>query len=125
MKELRRHSNTIKAMLVITVFIVAMIVLACRIKVNGREISYNDSSVKAAEKEYVSTIRDILQDEGLRTAGVSLTKVIDPENGVVYTLSVHHKLIDNMDVERRERLENRLDSVVLPVRNEGLNVVFI
>lgn len=125
MKELRRHSNTIKAMLVITVFIIAMIVLACRIKVNGREISYNDSAVKAAEKEYVTTIRSILQDEGLRTAGVALTKVIDPETGVVYTLSIHHKVIDNMDDERRDNLENRLDSVVLPVRNEGLNVVFI
>ncbi len=125
MKEFRRHSNTIKAMALITLFIVAMILVFCRLKVNGREISYNDSSVKAAEKEYVSTIRTVLHDEGMRSAGVTLTKVIDPDNGVRYTLSIHHKMIDNMESERRDNLEARLDSVVLPVRNEGLNIVFI
>lgn len=56
-----------------------------------RRTVQEDPQYAALEDSYLRQVRGILQDAGLKDAGVMLTHVTEEGGSRVYTLSVHHR----------------------------------
>lgn len=53
------------------------------------------------EREYVSEIRDFLNEQGFVNSGVTLTRIVDEQGSREYLVTIHHKYLDKMTEEDR------------------------
>ncbi len=60
------------------------------------------------EQDYVKRVRVYLNEEGYENSGVTLTKVIESDGERTYTLKIHHKRMDYLDVWEKEVLKAEL-----------------
>lgn len=56
------------------------------------------------ETRLVEDTRAYLNDHGLKNSGVMLTRVVEADGRREYTVTVHHRDIDEMTLEEREAL---------------------
>lgn len=64
------------------------------------------------EQELVRDARRFLDQEGYANSGVMLTRVVDADGSRMYTLTVHHGIIDKMGEEDRQLLLAELEKIV-------------
>lgn len=88
---------------------------------NGKD-NVDEKYYRQMEKEYVATVRQLLQDKGYENSGVSLTKVLYEDGTREYTLSVHHKRIANLAEEERAVLEEILKGCAEPENNDSIRI---
>ena len=50
-----------------------------------------ESYYRSVEKEYVSSVKEVLKDFGLENSGVMLTKTVDASGTRSYVLSINHR----------------------------------
>ena len=105
-------------------------VLATGIKANGRSSRIPDITgdyYKQIESEYLSDVRDRLNDNGFSNAGLSLTKQVNEDGGLDYILSVHHRRIDRMDETQRAELAGMLteNDIAVDGRKTSMAVRYI
>lgn len=92
------------------VFITAMF-LSAVLTVYGRnreEGVRTESYYREREQELVSEVRRYLNESGYTNSGITFTRVVDGEGGRAYTITIHHRRIDNMEPEERAALAGRL-----------------
>ena len=76
----------------------------------------SDASYRDAEEEYVKEIREILDEQGIKSAGVMLTSVTEEDGRKSYTLCVHHRIFGT------EKLKSRTDRALRAIDETSLDV---
>ena len=66
---------------------------------------------RAKEQELSREIRELLSKEGLENSGIMLTRVVEENGSRLYTVTVHHGRIDDMDTVQQEELMGRLQEL--------------
>lgn len=100
-----------KSYITVTLILLVTFFLAAGIRANGRSNRIPDITgeyYRQIENEYLADVRQILTENGFSNAGLSLTKQVNEEGGLDYTLSVHHRRIDKMDETKRAELTDML-----------------
>ena len=73
------------------------------------EVQFTREEYKEMEKEYVHQIRLILLEKGCKDAGITLTYVITNDEERQYTVTIHHKELDNLTGEEFSLLRGRIE----------------
>ena len=92
---------------------------------NREDIGLNMKYYGQLEQDYQSNIRKQLQNLGYENAGVILCRIMDVDGSVVYTLSIHHRRIDNMNDEQRKELIKKLSIFKLGEENFKVETKFV
>lgn len=106
---------------VFTPFCIIAISLMVKGTVYGMEKGIGSDSMEkyyeSLEKEYLSSVEDILDESGYETAGVMLNKIIYPEGNREYTLSIHYRR--NIDADT----VNRIEKEPLAIENSVISIM--
>lgn len=100
--------------LIITVFVLIVSIMSITLSVKareGRKLQEDSQKTDVAELEYKQKIREIMKEAGYENAGVMLTKVMDEDEGLVYTVTIYHGRIEKMQKKETEELMLRLENV--------------
>ena len=100
-----------KSYITVTLILIMTFFLAAGIRANGRSNRIPDITgeyYRQIESEYLADVRNKLTENGYSNAGLSLTKQVNDDGGLDYTLSVHHRRIDKMDETKRAELSDML-----------------
>lgn len=127
MKRMRiDRKRILKATLFFAFSVIAVVVISLCIggTVYSMERNSSPSYVgefnRASEKMYTEEVREYLNSNGFRNAGVMLTHITSAE-GVEYRLNIHHSLIDTEDMTM---ISEYIDTLKLDIPNSTLEVVF-
>ncbi len=75
-----------------------------------------DATYRDVEEEYVKEIREILDEQGIKSAGVMLTSVTEEDGRISYTLSLHHRIFG------KEKLKSRSEKALRAIDHTSLDV---
>lgn len=71
---------------------------------NEEDLLADEESLRALEQEYVSQIRDYLEEQGFKNSGVTLTWIMEEDGSRSYEVVLYHKAIGKLSQEKRELL---------------------
>ncbi|NLL78907.1 MAG: hypothetical protein GX234_03775 [Clostridiales bacterium] len=109
----RLYSITFLALTAIILFCTTQTVLSqSREK---QETAIEQQYYEKWEKDYLAQLRSGLEENGYANAGITMTRVSDPENGRSYEVAVHHKRLENLEAGERRKLLGYLSEVSFPV----------
>ena len=95
----------------ITIGLVIFIFATMTMTVNATEskrLQHRNEYFKEMEEEYVRELRKELADNGYRNAGITMTKVFYEDGAREYTVRLHHKRMENLTIEEKQDLLDRL-----------------
>ena len=113
---------TVSAMMIIVITLIAGIRAAGR---PARIPDITNDYYRSIEREYISHVRETLIEQGFDNPGISMTKVVNKAGGFDYTISIHHRRIDKMDLQRRSELSALLTNESIPVTDSSVFVKYI
>ena len=95
----------IRSMIYIAILIVLLLVTVISAKgidrSKGKRVEDTDATYREAEQEYVTRIREILDEQGINSAGVMLTSVTEEDGRISYTLNLHHRIFGTEKLKSR------------------------
>ena len=100
---------TVSAMMIIAITLIAGIRAAGR---PARIPDITNDYYTSIEREYISHV-------------ISMTKVVNEAGGFDYTISIHHRRIDKIDLQRRSELSALLTNESIPVTDSSVFVKYI
>ena len=66
---------------------------------------------QALEQEYVSEIREYLNEQGFLNSGVTLTRVVDEQGSRDYQVTLHHKYLEMLSEEERQAIFEEIEGM--------------
>jgi len=105
---------------IITIGLFLILMSVFGIKASGRErAAAGDYSEKyrTEEREYVDSVRAKLTELGYSQAGLVMTKVVNEDGTIIYTLTIHHSRIDKMNEYERKQLSDIITEETIDVEN--------
>ena len=63
---------------------------------SDKELAAREGYYLVLEKEYVSEIREYLDEQGFTNSGVTLTRVVDVQGCRAYQIMLHHKYLSSL-----------------------------
>ena len=100
-------NKTILVLLTLLIVIASCIIGTINVRANRKQ-AMTDASYTEFERRYRDDVREYLNGEGFRNAGISLTKVMDTDGKRTYTLEVHHKSFSKLDDDTKAEIINKL-----------------
>ena len=82
-----------------------------------------ESYYRSVEKEYVSSVKEVLKDFGLENSGVMLTKTIDAEGARTYVLSINHRRLKEGTSFDTEGLINALYEIEIGIPESTISIM--
>ncbi len=79
----------------------------------------------ALEAEFLARARVILEDEGYRDSGVTITWTREGGGARSYFVEIHHRRIGGLGDDERERLSENLCSGKLGGEAQALHIIYI
>ena len=111
-----------------TVLLVLITVFCTTGTVMGMEkgnVKVDEKFYRQMEQDYVSQVREYLNDEGYNNSGVALTKVYYEDGDREYTLNVHHKRIEKLTSAEREQLRQQLLNFAITEEQNVIGINYI
>ena len=111
-----------------TVLLVLITVFCTTGTVMGMEkenVKVDAKFYRQMEQDYVSQVREYLNDEGYNNSGVALTKVYYEDGDREYTLNVHHKRIEKLTSAEREQLRQQLLNFAITEEQNVIGINYI
>ena len=99
--------KTVLFLLTLLIVIASCIIGTINVRANRKQ-AMTDASYTEFERRYRNDIREYLNGEGFKNAGITLTKVIDTDGKRTYTLEVHHKSFSKLDDDTKAEIINKL-----------------
>ena len=99
--------KTVLVLLTLLIIIASCIIGTINVRANKKQ-AMTDASYTEFERRYRDDVREYLNSEGFKNAGIALTKVIDTDGRRTYTLEVHHKSFSKLDDEAKAEIINKL-----------------
>ena len=118
-----------KQFLFYTLTVVLVIVLAgsvCGVAFGKPQHAASDEgkAYRILEEVYLEQVRDVLEEEGLASAGVTLTYERDREGFRSYTLQIHHHRFEGFEQEQLNRLEGMMEDLFFKGEDCGVKMQF-
>lgn len=115
-----------KIILIIVIFILAAGFLVTPAFSRERGLTKEEERVlDRYETEYVESTRQLLTSHALDYSGINMTKTMD-ENGVIeYTMCIHNERIDGMTVLEQRKLKEELSQISFGKENISITLAFI
>lgn len=101
----------------ILVFVTAFSVAGTVNGKNNEKERVEKHYLASIEKEYRQEITDILQKEGYKQSGITMTRVIQDEGMIDYTVKIHHKKLGKLSEIQKQELEKKLKQIDFAVEN--------
>ena len=97
-------------LLMVTILVLAfgIGITAKAASVKGEGTRFSKEQYRIMEDEFQKEARMILLEKGCKNAGIMLTYVTDAEGMRVYTITVHHSRLEDMEEQEMKVLEARL-----------------
>ena len=106
MKRYRFYMFTIMIVFVLFSFV------TIRVKGQGElDFAADRELYEQLEDEYTQHLKNMLEDKGYRNAGITMTKIYQPDGNREYTVLIHHKRIDQLSDGEKIILLNELAAV--------------
>ena len=115
-KNLRRSME-----LVVLTLVFAVLVIFCSVlTVKSREhlsAAEQEAYYRELEDKLVSDTRKYLEIHGIHNSGIMLTRVLEDDGSRDYTMTIHHRDIENMTGEQQMVLCGELQTLVFESEN--------
>lgn len=106
MKRYRFYMLTV--MLVFTLFSL----VTMRVKGQGEvDFAADRERYEQLEDSYTERLKDMLENKGYRNAGITMTKIYQPDGSREYTVQIHHKRINQLSDGEKILLLNELAAI--------------
>lgn len=66
---------------------------------------------KALEQEYVKRMSEFLEEQGYANSGITMNRVIEEDGTLQYTVTIHHRRIEQLDDIQREELLSKCQEI--------------
>lgn len=93
-----------------------------RMDLKGAEL---EDSYRERERRMLENAEAFLNGQGYVNSGVTLTRVVEGDGSRRYTLTVHHRKIDQMEVSEREALARELAAFAFADDNSTFSYEFL
>lgn len=103
---------TLILVMFIMYFSVATVKCVTNVEAQELELFYREK-----EEALVEEARAFLNREGFANSGIMLTRVVEADGSRLYTLTVHHGMIDIMSEAEREDLLEELEKIAFVDEN--------
>ena len=98
----------------LTVMLILVLFSFATMKVKGQgevDFAADRELYEQLEDDYTEYLKDMLENKGYRNAGITMTKVYQPDGKREYTVQIHHKRINQLSDGERILLLNELSAV--------------
>lgn len=112
-EEMRRGRTETFVFMIVTVCLVLISAFCITGTVHSQSRASErelENYFREKEQEMVREVREYLNQSGYENSGVTLNRVLETDGSRAYTLTVHHRRIDNLDEECRENLQAQLSA---------------
>lgn len=113
MKKNGRFFVTTIVLVIVIVFCVAGTVKGK----NNAEERVEKHYLASVEKEYRQEVKEILQKEGYKQSGITMTRVIQENGNIDYTVKIHHKKLGKLSKLQKEELQKELNRIDFAVES--------
>ncbi|MDD6492318.1 MAG: hypothetical protein PUG54_08885 [Firmicutes bacterium] len=113
MKAMRKFTGT-TVITIMLVFIIAFCISGTVYSQNQGESRAKAQYYRAIEKEYVSTLRSLLEAEGYHNSGITMNYVTEESGPREYTVIIHHKGIGSLSDEEKDALISQCQRITFP-----------
>lgn len=93
---------------VLLVFVIAFSVTSTVKSQSKEELAANEAYFQVLEKEYVTAMRDYLNEAGFRNSGVMLTRTVFEDGSREYQIAIHHSRIIGLSGAEQKALKEEL-----------------
>ena len=101
-------------MTVILVFITSLCIGGTVQSQSKEKQRFDNEAYSEMEREYLDTVRDVLEQHECLNSGITMTYVLDQDGIRSYELLIHHKYIDRMKNSQKEALLKELREITFP-----------
>ena len=112
----------------ITMMVSVVLILVIAFCISGTVMSQgkNAGRVEARfyrelEQAYVNEVRLFLEERGYENCGITMTKVIEKDGERNYTVTIHHKKLDNLSDLEQRKLLTECGRIEFPVTECGFS----
>ena len=112
---MRRFFQSNITFVFVTVLFVMISAFCISQTVSGKEdaeAKEQEAFYREQENKLLADTRAFLNQEGYYNSGVTLTRVVDSDGSMEYTITIHHSRIDRMDDFEKQELKNALEELV-------------
>lgn len=109
-------------MLTVMLVFVLFSLVTMRVKGQGElDFAADRELYEQLEDTYTERLKDMLENKGYRNAGITMTKIYQPDGSREYTVQIHHKRINQLSDGEKILLLNEL--AALSFGGEECNVL--
>ena len=104
-------------MAAITVFLVMIgtLFLSMAVLSQSREaVREQKEYYKTLEQEYVKRMSEFLEEQGYANSGITMNRVIEEDGTLQYTVTIHHRRIEQLDDIQRGELLSKCQEIEFP-----------
>ena len=99
-------------MLTVMLIFILFSLVTMRVKGQGEvDFAADRELYEQLEDSYTERLKDMLENKGYRNAGISMTKIYQPDGSREYTVQIHHKRINQLSDGEKLLLLNELSAV--------------
>lgn len=76
-----------------------------------KRLQGEDPYYREMEETYMKQVREKLTNMGYENAGVYMSRIVETDGSMEYTVHIHHRRIDKMSEIQKEELERQLEQI--------------
>lgn len=98
----------------ITIGLISLAFMMMTMSVNAtkdKRLQHKSEYYEQMEDDYVKVLRDALSDKGYCNAGITMTKIFYENGNREYTVKLHHKRMERLDVDEQQMLLAELSEI--------------
>lgn len=80
---------------------------------------------RTIENQYIACVREQLEEQGYKNAGITMTKIVELDGEREYTVLIHHKRINTLEEAERLMLAEALGSTHFPIEGCDFSYEFM
>lgn len=114
------------------VMVTVLIILSLWFFISEKVMSQNNGTVTVDEEaflelegNYLSQIKDYLENRGFQNSGVALTRVVDEDGSRSYEITLHHKKLNKLSREEQEALKENIEELAFGVSGCKFQIKFL
>jgi len=121
--SIRKKNNTVAKNIVFIMITILFVLISAFFVVgtvqsqSAGKLSVNEEYYLELEREYVREIREYLGAKGFENSGVTLTRVVDEYGNRIYDITLHHRYLNQLDLDEREDLFREIEEMAFSVVN--------
>lgn len=113
-KRLIRRLVGMTAITVLLVMIGTLFLSMAVLSQNREAVRQQKEYYKVLEQEYVKRMSEFLEEQGYANSGITMNRVIEEDGTLQYTVTIHHRRIEQLDDIQRGELLSKCQEIEFP-----------